>query len=75
MTPSPINTRRWPRHLVDMQVLVVLRSGESRVVVPGRLTEISEGGMALYAGIHLQPGDLLEVEFPDAQRPHERHNP
>ena len=64
MTPSPINTRRWPRHLVDMQVLVVLRSGESRVVVPGRLTEISEGGMALYAGIHLQPGDLLEVEFP-----------
>jgi hypothetical protein len=67
MTPSPSNTRRWPRHQVDLQVYVVLRNGESIVVVPGRLTEISEGGMALYAGIHLQPGDLLEIEFPTRQ--------
>jgi hypothetical protein len=67
MAPSPSNTRRWPRHQVDLQVYVVLRNGESVVVVPGRLTELSEGGMALYAGIHLQPGDLLEVEFPTRQ--------
>jgi hypothetical protein len=26
-------------------------------------TELSEGGMELYAGIWLKPGDLLEVEF------------
>jgi hypothetical protein len=31
--------------------------------VPGRGTEMSEGGMALYAGIALDPGDLMEVEF------------
>jgi hypothetical protein len=67
MTPSPSNSRRWPRNQVDLQVYVLLRDGESIVVVPGRLTELSEGGMALYAGINLQPGDLLEVEFPTRQ--------
>ncbi|MGH9503506.1 MAG: PilZ domain-containing protein [Terriglobales bacterium] len=64
MAPSSVNTRRWARQQVDLQVYVVLRDGDSRIVVPGRLTEISKGGMALYAGIQLQPGDLLEVEFP-----------
>lgn len=67
MKHSALNTRRWQRHQVDMQVYVVVRDGASRIVVPGRLTEISKGGMALYAGIHLQPGDPMEVEF---QTPH-----
>ena len=64
MAPSPLNTRRWPRKPVDLQVLVVLRDGESKVFVPGRLTEISKGGLALCAGINLQPGDPIEVELP-----------
>jgi len=64
MRPSSVNTRRWPRHQVDLQVHVVLRNGESTVFVPGRLIEISKGGLALFAGIHLQPGDPVEVELP-----------
>ncbi len=32
-------------------------------MVPGRGTEMSEGGMLLYAGILLNPGDMLELEF------------
>jgi hypothetical protein len=32
-------------------------------MVPGLGTELSEGGMELYAGIWLKPGDLVEVEF------------
>jgi hypothetical protein len=64
MKPSQANTRRWQRHQVDLQVYVVIRSGGSKVVVPGRLSEISKGGMALYAGIHLLPGEPMEVEFP-----------
>src|ERR1700730_5834986 len=64
MRHFPVNTPRWPRHQVDLQVHVVLRNGESTVFVPGRLIEISKGGLALYAGIHLQPGDALEVELP-----------
>jgi len=65
MAPSPVNTRRWPRKQIDLQVHVVLPDGESKVFVPGRLIEISKGGLALFAGIHLKPGDPLEVELPE----------
>jgi len=63
MMPSLENTRRWQRHQVDLPVQVVLPSGASRVLVPGRLAEISAGGMVLYAGVPLEPGDPIEVEF------------
>jgi len=41
----------------------VFRDGAEKVVVPGRGTELSQGGMALYAGLPLKPGDLIEIEF------------
>ena len=57
------NMRRWDRMPVDLPVRVVTSKGFSTTVVEGRGTEISEGGMVLYAGILLNPGDLLEIEF------------
>jgi PilZ domain len=57
------HTRRWNRLPVDLPVRVVTSKGFSTTVVPGRGTEMSEGGMVLYAGIMLNPGDLLELEF------------
>src|SRR5689334_14297233 len=63
MRSFPTNTRRWQRHLVDLPVRILLRSGISQTTLPGRGSEISEGGMALYVGIHLELGDLMEVEF------------
>ena len=62
MSASP-NTRRWPRLPVEIPVRVVTAKGFSTTAVEGRGTEISEGGMVLYAGILLNPGDLLEIEF------------
>ena len=32
-------------------------------MVPGRGTELSRGGMALYVGIPMKPGDQIEIEF------------
>jgi len=63
-------TRRWERMPVDLPVKVFTSKGFSTTVVEGRGTEISQGGMTLYAGILLSPGDLLEVEFgmPTASR-------
>jgi len=61
--PTSENTRRWPRVPVDMPVRVLTSKGFSTTVVEGRGTELSEGGMVLYAGILLNPGDLLEIEF------------
>ena len=62
--------RRWERMPVDLPVKVFTSKGFSTTVVEGRGTEISQGGMVLYAGILLNPGDLLEVEFgmPTASR-------
>jgi hypothetical protein len=57
------NTRRWQRQPVDLPLGVVTGNGQIGTVVPGRAIEISEGGMALYAGIDLEPGDLMAVEF------------
>jgi hypothetical protein len=70
LTPMPENTRRWTRLPVDLPVRVVTSKGFSTTVVEGRGTEISQGGMVLYAGILLNPGDLLEIEFdtPTASR-------
>jgi hypothetical protein len=61
--PQSGNTRRWNRLPVDIPVRVVTSKGFSTTVVEGRGTELSEGGMVLYAGILLNPGDLLEIEF------------
>src|SRR6266849_3026461 len=65
---SPTNTRRWQRHLVDLPVRILPSNGISQTPLPGRGSEISEGGMALYVGIHLEPGDLMEVEFDTPHR-------
>ena len=62
MAASP-STRRWDRLPVDLPVRVLTSKGFSTTVVEGRGTELSQGGMVLYAGILLSPGDLLEVEF------------
>jgi hypothetical protein len=63
MEPSPINTRRWPRHEADLPVQVAAVGTRTRTLVPGRGTEISEGGMALYVGIDSRAYDLIEIEF------------
>jgi len=63
MEPSPLNTRRWTRHEADLPVHVAAVGTKTRTLVPGRGTEISEGGMALYVGIESRTHDLIEIEF------------
>src|SRR5579864_7200630 len=60
---SPVNTRRWQRHPVELAVRVVPRGGDSKLAIQGRGIEISEGGMTLYAGLPLKPGDFMDLEF------------
>src|SRR5208282_5299597 len=65
---APPNTRRWPRHQVKLPVRIITPNDASEIVVPGLTTEISQGGMALYGGVPLQPGDLMQVEFETSNR-------
>jgi len=65
---SPAHRRRWARQISDLPVRVIHRKQNDEIVVSGRGTEISEGGMALYAGISVEPGDMMEIEFQMPQR-------
>jgi hypothetical protein len=60
---SPVNTRRWSRHPVELPVRVFPRGGDAKLTVQGRGIEMSEGGMTLYAGVPLKLGDLMDLEF------------
>ena len=64
MLASSLNTRRWPRYRVDLPVRIVIPNGPLTSTVPGRATEISGSGMALRSTLGLEPGDLMQVEFP-----------
>src|SRR5579883_2945652 len=49
------NTRRWVRHKIDVPIRVIVNRSLKTSVVPGRGNELSEGGMALTAGVELTP--------------------
>jgi hypothetical protein len=55
--------RRWTRHKLDVPIRVIVHSEEKSRVISGRGKEISEGGMAVFAGVELRPQDKIEVEF------------
>jgi hypothetical protein len=56
-------TRRWVRHKIDVPIRVIVNRSRKTSVVPGRGNELSDGGMALTAGVELNPGDEAAVEF------------
>src|SRR5271169_1043427 len=62
------STRRWQRHQVKLPVRIIAPNETSEITVPGLTTEISQGGMALYGGVPLQPGDVMAVEFQTSNR-------
>jgi hypothetical protein len=57
-------TRRWPRHEVDLLVRIIALNGVLTTPIPARGREISRGGMALHAPVALEPGDLMQLQFP-----------
>jgi hypothetical protein len=63
MTTSHTNIRRWQRYPVDLPVRILPCSRLPAIAVTGRGTELSQGGMALYTGVDMEPDDLMEVEF------------
>ena len=56
------NTRRYPRYHMNTPVFIPV-PGAANTVVPGLVSKLSRTGMELYAGVNLQPGELMEVEF------------
>lgn len=64
MNASHTNTRRWQRYPGDLRVHILPCSRLPATAVTGRGTGLSQGGMALHAGVDMELDDLVEIEFP-----------
>lgn len=60
---SAKRTRRWRRLHLDLPIRVIVHRPSKTSVIVGRGNELNEGGMALTAGVELNPGDETEIEF------------
>ena len=58
------STRRWPRQQVDLPVRIIALNGIRTTPIPARGSAISRAGMALHALVALNPGDLMQLQFP-----------
>jgi PilZ domain-containing protein len=56
------NTRRYLRYRTHTPVSIAV-PGATNIVVPGLVSKLSRAGMELYAGVIMQPGELMEVRF------------
>jgi hypothetical protein len=55
--------RRWKRYALDVPVRVIVATTDKTKLYDGRGNELSEGGMAVTAGVELKPGDEAAIEF------------
>jgi hypothetical protein len=62
-SPEPLSNRRWQRYKVKVPIRVIVSRAMKASIFDGRGTSLSEGGMALFAGAELRPGDQVAVEF------------
>jgi hypothetical protein len=60
------NRRRWLRFKADVPVRVTVKTPAKVKIVDGRGSSLSEGGMGLFAGAELNPGNRVFVEFTPA---------
>lgn len=61
--PEFLSNRRWQRYKVNVPIRVIVSRAMKASIFDGRGTSLSEGGMALFAGAELRPGDQVAVEF------------
>lgn len=55
--------RRWRRYDVNVPIRVIIQRAMKSTIVDGRGSALSEGGMAIFAGAELKPGEQIAVEF------------
>ena len=59
--------RRWERHKIDIPIrLIFWNSLHTAKIVEARGRDMSDGGLAVFAGVELRIGDIVEIEFTPA---------
>jgi len=56
-------TRRFSRQKVDLPILIVVPMHDRTKIVQARGNDVSENGLAFFAGIELRVGDNIFIEF------------
>jgi hypothetical protein len=57
------HVRRWRRYDVNVPIRVIIQRAMKSTIVDGRGSALSQGGMAIFAGAELKPGERIAVEF------------
>lgn len=57
------NVRRWQRYKVNVPIRVIIQRAMKASIIDGRGSALNEGGMALFVGAELKPGEQVGVEF------------
>jgi hypothetical protein len=55
--------RRWQRYRLNVPLRLIVTRDDGTRIAEGRASDISEGGLLIFAGIELRGGDNLLVEF------------
>ena len=61
--PQFLQSRRFRRYKLDVPVRVLKHTDEKVRYIDGRGNELNEGGMTVNAGVELDLGELVDVEF------------
>src|SRR6516165_315149 len=55
--------RRWQRQRLNVPIRLIVSREDRTRITDGRVNDISEGGMLVFAGVELRGGERLSVEF------------
>jgi hypothetical protein len=55
--------RRWQRYRLNLPVRLIVTRDDGTRIAEGRASDISEGGLLIFAGIELRGNDQITVEF------------
>jgi hypothetical protein len=61
--PEKAIFRRWQRYRLNLPVRLIVSRDESTKITDGRVHDVSEGGVLLFAGIELRTSDEVSIEF------------
>ena len=58
--------RRWTRIKLDVPIRVIYNRNSEATLINARGRELSDGGMAVFAGVELKSGQKIDIEFTPA---------
>src|SRR3954469_22538848 len=56
-------TRKFKRLAIDLPISVVVAKPDTTKIITARGNDVSENGLAVFAGVELQAGDNVFIEF------------